>query len=98
MPASLTSPSPRWNPWKLGGLAWKDFAQRPWQESQKDEILGRAAQLAYYFLLALFPALLFLTALIGLFPLKETLPELMQYLQRVLPRPLTVKWKYMVPV
>jgi membrane protein len=85
VPASLTSPSPRWNPWKLGGLGWKDFAQRLWQESQKDEILGRAAQLAYYFLLALFPALLFLTALIGLFPLKETLPELMLYLQRVLP-------------
>ena len=85
VPASLTSPSPRWNPWKLGGLGWKDFAQRLWQESQKDEILGRAAQLAYYFLLALFPALLFLTALIGLFPLKETLPELMLYLQTVLP-------------
>ena len=85
MPASLTSPSPRWNPWKLGGLGWRDLAQRLWQESQKDDILGRAAQLAYYFLLALFPALLFLTALIGLFPLKQTLPELMLYLQTVLP-------------
>ncbi|HAP40258.1 MAG TPA: YihY/virulence factor BrkB family protein, partial [Nitrospira sp.] len=52
---------------------------------QRDDIFGRAAQLAYYFLLALFPALLFLTALIGLFPVKETLPELMQYLQTVLP-------------
>ncbi|KXK05643.1 MAG: putative tRNA-processing ribonuclease BN [Nitrospira sp. OLB3] len=85
MAASLTSPSPRWNPWKLGGLPWKTFFLQLWQESQKDEILGRAAQLAYYFLLALFPALLFLTAFMGLFPLTETLPELMQYLRTVLP-------------
>jgi membrane protein len=81
----LTSSSPRWNPWKLGGLSWKAFGLRLWEESQKDEILGRAAQLAYYFLLALFPALLFLTALLGLFPLKDTLPELMLHLQTVLP-------------
>jgi membrane protein len=81
----LTSPSARWNPWKLGGLGWKAFGQRLWEESQKDDILGRAAQLAYYFLLALFPALLFLTALIGLFPLKETMPELMLNLRTVLP-------------
>jgi membrane protein len=56
-----------------------------WKESQKDEILGRAAQLAYYFLLALFPALLFLTALMGLFPLDQAMPELMEYLRTVLP-------------
>jgi membrane protein len=80
VPASLTSPSPRWNPWKLGGLGWKDLAQRLWQESQKDEILGRAAQLAYYFLLALF-----LTAFLGLFPLERVMPELMAYLRTVLP-------------
>lgn len=85
VPASLTSPSPRCNPWKLGGLGWQVFGLRLWKESQRDEILGRAAQLAYYFLLALFPALLFLTAFMGLFPLKQTMPELMQYLRTVLP-------------
>ncbi len=85
MPASLTSASPRWNPWKLGGLGWKEFGHRLWTVSQKDEILGRAAQLAYYFLLALFPALLFLTALLGLLPLEQVLPELMTYLRTVLP-------------
>ena len=85
MSASLTSASPRWNPWKLGGLGWKELGQRLWTDSQKDEILGRAAQLAYYFLLALFPALLFLTALLGLFPLEQVLPELMTYLRTVLP-------------
>ncbi|MDR4480593.1 MAG: YihY/virulence factor BrkB family protein [Nitrospira sp.] len=85
MPASLTSPSPRLNPWRLGGLGWKELGQRLWHESQKDEILGRAAQLAYYFLLALFPALLFLTAVLGLFPLDRVMPELMTYLRTVLP-------------
>lgn len=85
MSASLTSSSPRWNPWKRGGLDWKTFTLRLWKESQRDDIFGRAAQLAYYFLLALFPALLFLTALIGLFPLTDMLPELMQYLRTVLP-------------
>lgn len=72
-------------PLEARGLSWKTFGARLWRETQRDDIFGRAAQLAYYFLLALFPALLFLTALIGLFPVKETLPELMQYLQTVLP-------------
>ncbi len=85
VPTSLTGSSPGSNPWKLGGLGWKALVRRLWRESLHDDILGRAAQLAYYFLLALFPALLFLTALIGLFPLKQTMPELMQYLRTVLP-------------
>jgi membrane protein len=49
----------------LGGLNWKVLAQRVWAETSDDDVLGRSAQLAYYFLLALFPALLFLTSLIG---------------------------------
>lgn len=51
--------------WKLGGLSWKDLAGRVWSEIQKDEVFGRAAQLSYYFLLALFPLLIFLTSFIG---------------------------------
>ncbi|PYS46445.1 MAG: hypothetical protein DMF68_19205 [Acidobacteria bacterium] len=52
--------------WGFGGLSWKDLGKRVWGEVQEDEIFGRAAQLAYYFLLALFPLLLFLTSVIGL--------------------------------
>src|ERR671910_483129 len=73
------------NPWEFGGLTLRQLAQRIWAESQDDEILGRAAQLAYYFFLALFPALLFLTAMLGLFPLERVMPELMAYLHSVLP-------------
>jgi len=46
-------------------LVSKDFLQRVWARTEEDEILGRAAQLSYYFLLALFPLLLFLVTLFG---------------------------------
>src|SRR6266545_4014826 len=83
--ADLTSDPRTENPWKLGGLSWKELAMKVWQEAWEDDILGRAAQLAFYLLLALFPALLFLTALLGLFPLNPVIPQLMGQMGRVLP-------------
>ena len=38
-----------------------------WTRSEEDEILARAAQLSYFFLLALFPLLVFLITLLGYF-------------------------------
>lgn len=73
------------NPWKLGSLTVTELARRTWREITHDDIAGRAAQLAYYCLLALFPALLFLSALVGLFPLHPVIPELMANLRNVLP-------------
>ena len=49
----------------LGGLPIKELAARTWDETLEDNLLGRAAELAYYFLLALFPMLIFLTSLVG---------------------------------
>ncbi|HYC00815.1 MAG TPA: YihY/virulence factor BrkB family protein [Candidatus Limnocylindrales bacterium] len=49
----------------LGSLDWKRFAKKVWHEISEDEVFERAAQLSYYFLLALFPALLFMTAMVG---------------------------------
>jgi membrane protein len=46
-------------------LLSKDFLTRVWTRSEEDEILGRSAQLSYYFLLALFPLLLFVITLFG---------------------------------
>jgi membrane protein len=43
----------------------KDFLRRVRARAEEDEILGRAAQLSFYFLLALFPLLLFLITLFG---------------------------------
>jgi len=52
--------------WRLGGLSWLELAKRVWHEIQEDNVFGRAAELSYYFLLALFPFLIFLTSVIGL--------------------------------
>lgn len=49
----------------LGPLSLKEIALKTWNETLEDNVLGRAAELAYYFLLALFPMLLFLTSLVG---------------------------------
>lgn len=74
-----------YNPWKLGGLSLRELSRRLWHETLQDELLGRAAQLSYYILLALFPALIFLTALMGVFSVQNYMPELMSYLRQVLP-------------
>jgi uncharacterized BrkB/YihY/UPF0761 family membrane protein len=52
----------------LGRLTLKELATRTWRETNADKILGHAAELAYYFLLALFPMLIFLTSLVGFLP------------------------------
>jgi membrane protein len=54
--------------------------------SEEDEILGRAAQLSYYFLLALFPLLIFLITLFGYFNRVGNLQqELISYFGRIMP-------------
>ena len=60
------------------------LARRVWHEVQDDDILQRAAALSYYFLFALFPALLFLTALLGLLPWR-LMDVLMGLLDQALP-------------
>src|SRR4051794_5439662 len=52
--------------WSLGGLTWIELLKRVWHEIQEDEVFGRAAELAYYFLLALIPLLVFLTSVMGM--------------------------------
>ncbi len=52
-------------------LSWTELARRTWRESVDDDVLGLAAQLSYYFFLALFPAILFLLALASFFPLSN---------------------------
>lgn len=71
----------------LGGLSWRQLAQNVWESANEDAIIDRAAELAYYFLFALFPALIFLSAMFGLFASTKTQSnvELMLYLSRVIP-------------
>ena len=71
----------------LGGLSFKELAKRVYAETTDDDVFGRAAQLSYYFLLALFPALLFMTSLLGYFAGENSQlrASLFQYLSTVLP-------------
>jgi membrane protein len=73
--------------WDLHGQTWGKVAKRVWVDIGKDRIFSHAAELAYYFLLALFPLLLFLTSVIGLVIGSGTglRHSLFNYLGQVLP-------------
>ena len=73
--------------WHLGGLTKTELAKRVWREAQRDDVLDRAAQLSYYFLLSLFPLLIFLSAVLGqVFAGNiEIYYELLNYIGRVMP-------------
>jgi membrane protein len=53
--------------WKLGGLTFWQLTRRVVHGIQEDDLFGRASELAYNFLLALFPLLVFILTLFGLF-------------------------------
>lgn len=53
--------------WGLGGLTWLQLARRVWRESARNDLINRAYELAFNFLLAVFPMFFFLFALLGLF-------------------------------
>jgi membrane protein len=73
------------SPWNLGGLSVRELGRRVYNEIETDEVLDRAAALAYYLVFALFPTLLFLTALLGLFPLPGLMDRLFEYVDQTLP-------------
>lgn len=53
--------------WKFGGLTPILLTQRAIKKIGEDELSTRSAALSYYFILALFPMLLFVVSLIGIF-------------------------------
>jgi len=65
-----------------------DFGTKLWQKVGDDDILGNAAQVAFYFSFALFPLLLFLMSLLGIILSdKEQLQtELFTILSQVMPQ------------
>jgi membrane protein len=66
-------------------ISWTELLKRTARETLADDCLGLAAQLAYYFFLALFPALLFLLALASLFPIENLSGRMVATLQHVAP-------------
>lgn len=73
------------SPWCLGGLSVAEVARRVYARLGQHDVFDRAASLSYYFLFALFPTLLFLTALLGLLPIPKLMDRLLDYVTRMLP-------------
>lgn len=71
--------------WFRTEIGWWALIKRTARETWDDDCLGLAAQLAYYFILALFPALLFLVALASFFPIDRVTDEVMRGLANVAP-------------
>lgn len=73
--------------WDLQGVSPAQLLRRIWRQADEDELLGRAAELGYFFLFAIFPLLLFLTTLLG-YLARENLPlgrELFNFVSSVSP-------------
>ena len=66
-------------------LSWRELLRRTYKETVADNGLGLAAQLAYYFLLALFPAVLCVIALASFLPLQNFTDEVANLLGRFAP-------------
>lgn len=73
--------------WKFGGLTWKELLTRTWRQLWNDRVSDQSATLSFYFLLSLFPLLLFLFALMGLLLQSNSVTQevLYRYLATILP-------------
>ncbi|MGH9768709.1 MAG: YihY/virulence factor BrkB family protein [Blastocatellia bacterium] len=67
------------------GLTWRQAAVKVWNKSFDDDVFGRAAQLAYYWLFSIFPLLIFLTALLAFLPIRRNLDQWIGMLGAFLP-------------
>jgi membrane protein len=73
--------------WTWGGLGWWQLLKRIWVAIDQDDLYNRAYELAYNFLIAVFPLLLFLMALFGMFAGKgvELRSDLLLYVREIVP-------------
>ena len=67
-------------------LGWPELLKRTYQETLADDVFNLAAQQAYYFFFALFPALLALLSIASFFPIENLTGEITAQLQRVAPK------------
>ena len=72
--------------WHLRGITLLGLLRRVWDDVMRHDVFGQAAELSYFFLLALFPLLILLTNIFGYFAQSEALrSSLLDYFARVLP-------------
>ena len=70
-------------------LSWRELLKRTLNEAWADDILNLAAQQAYYFFFALFPAILALISIASFFPVHNLIDEVIRVLDRVAPGEVT---------
>lgn len=75
--------------WRLPARSWLRVARKVGTRLWEDELLGRGGELAYFFLLSVFPLLLFLTTLLGYLAGASIVlyNSLFRFLARVSPSP-----------
>ena len=66
-------------------LSWKEIGVRTWKEIWADDLLNLAAQQAYYFFFALFPALLTFISIASFFPIGDLTGQIVTVLGRFAP-------------
>ena len=66
-------------------LTWRRTVITIWNKLSEEEIFGRAAQLAYYWIFSIFPLLIFLTSLLAFLPMRRDLNQWVGMLGKVLP-------------
>src|SRR3954454_9826285 len=66
-------------------ISWFELVKRSFKEAWADNALDLAAQHAYYFFFALFPALIFVIAIASFFPLTSLIDQVVQMLSRFAP-------------
>lgn len=71
-------------------IGWRELLRRTYKDTLEDDALGLAAQLAYYFFLALFPAILCVIAIASYFPLQNFTDEVVNSLGRFAPAEMVV--------
>ncbi len=75
--------------WKFGGLGGRALLRVVLRHCGRDEVFGRSGELAYFFLLSIFPLLLVLTAVLAQLVVEgsDLRGSLFDYLQAVIPDP-----------
>src|SRR5262247_3863450 len=53
--------------------AWRQVTVKVWHKLFEDDVFGRSAQLAYYWLFSIFPLLIFLTTLLAYLPMRRNM-------------------------
>ncbi len=66
-------------------LTRRQAALKIWKKLFDDDVFGRAAQLAYYWLFSIFPLLIFLTTLLAFLPMRRNLDQWIGAFGAVLP-------------